>query len=518
MEGWFNLLKSAKEEHRILDSNVYNMDEKGCILGVSEKARVLIPSRSRVKYVKQAGNRESVTVIECISSSGVAIPPFVIWKAQTHRNNWIPLTMRQSMNGTAFATSPNGYTDHELGFEWLRTVFHPATVQSARGHTRLLIMDGHSSHLSSEFLGFCHDHNILPLCLPPHTTHLLQPLDVGCFGPLAHYYRMEVDEATQYGLHGVSKYDFLQFYSVAREKAFRVETIRSAFRKAGIVPTDSTMVLEQLIPSSETAGDPTKPSGLPSGQSRPGSSASSVPTPRDYAKLLEYCERLEEYIQNHANENSPSRRLSNKVYKAVVRKSAEFTILEETNAGLTKVITAKKERKKLKRHIVSTGRVLTLFQVHEIREEEKKRQTGYNKQQVKDKKNVGKTAKRKNIDDMASGVNKKLKSRCEDEHPQTRTANGANGNPSAATTSTIMEQGDMGLNTLYHTGTVDDVPFLKVRRMEFLNQQSPPAPNGQLTTSGAHNAPSYSADKAPPRCSGCRSLDHNYRTCPKKCN
>jgi hypothetical protein len=232
MEGWFNLLKSAKEEHRILDSNVYNMDEKGCILGVSEKARVLIPSRSRVKYVKQAGNRESVTVIECISSSGVAIPPFVIWKAQTHRNNWIPLTMRQSMNGTAFATSPNGYTDHELGFEWLRTVFHPATVQSARGHTRLLIMDGHSSHLSSEFLGFCHDHNILPLCLPPHTTHLLQPLDVGCFGPLAHYYRMEVDEATQYGLHGVSKYDFLQFYSVAREKAFRVETIRSAFSES----------------------------------------------------------------------------------------------------------------------------------------------------------------------------------------------------------------------------------------------------------------------------------------------
>ena len=37
MEGWFDLVQKVKEEFRILDSNVYNMDEKGCVLGVSEK-------------------------------------------------------------------------------------------------------------------------------------------------------------------------------------------------------------------------------------------------------------------------------------------------------------------------------------------------------------------------------------------------------------------------------------------------------------------------------------------------
>ena len=50
MEGWFNLLKYVKEENRILDSNIYNMDEKECILGISEKAWVLIPSSSRVRF------------------------------------------------------------------------------------------------------------------------------------------------------------------------------------------------------------------------------------------------------------------------------------------------------------------------------------------------------------------------------------------------------------------------------------------------------------------------------------
>ena len=57
MQAWFGLLQEVKEEFRILDSNIYNMDEKGCILGVSERARILIPSSSRVKYAKQPGNR-----------------------------------------------------------------------------------------------------------------------------------------------------------------------------------------------------------------------------------------------------------------------------------------------------------------------------------------------------------------------------------------------------------------------------------------------------------------------------
>jgi hypothetical protein len=68
-----------------------------------------------------------------------------------------------------FATSPNGYTDHELSFEWVSKVFHPATLALPRAH---LVMDGHSSHLTGQLLGFCHDNNILPICLPSHTTHL----------------------------------------------------------------------------------------------------------------------------------------------------------------------------------------------------------------------------------------------------------------------------------------------------------------------------------------------------------
>ena len=34
------------------------------------------------------------------------------------------------------------------------------------------------------FLDLAREKNIIPLILPPHSTHRLQPLDVGLFGPI----------------------------------------------------------------------------------------------------------------------------------------------------------------------------------------------------------------------------------------------------------------------------------------------------------------------------------------------
>jgi DDE superfamily endonuclease len=114
------------------------MDEKGCILGLSERARVLISASSDVSYKVEPGDRESVTIIECVSGGGDTLPPFIIWSAKEHRNNWIPMSLDESMKGSAFATSPKGYTGHELSFEWVSKIFHPATARKCRGHTSTL--------------------------------------------------------------------------------------------------------------------------------------------------------------------------------------------------------------------------------------------------------------------------------------------------------------------------------------------------------------------------------------------
>jgi hypothetical protein len=78
------------------------------------------------------------------------------------------------------AVSDNGWTNNELGVEWLKH-FNAHTKTRVVGARRLLVLDGHESHHSLEFQELCKENNIYTLCMPPHSSRLLQPLDVGFF-------------------------------------------------------------------------------------------------------------------------------------------------------------------------------------------------------------------------------------------------------------------------------------------------------------------------------------------------
>jgi hypothetical protein len=81
------------------------------------------------------------------------------------------------------------------------------------GAIRLLIMDGHVSHLTFEFFYFCLSHDIICICLPSHSTHILQPLDVGCFRSLQGAYEEEVLQWQQLGHEGIDRGTFYPYES-----------------------------------------------------------------------------------------------------------------------------------------------------------------------------------------------------------------------------------------------------------------------------------------------------------------
>jgi hypothetical protein len=85
----------------------------------------------------------------------------------------------------SLASSPNGWTDNQIAVEWLKTTFEPKTRESKMGRYRLLILDGHVSHCSIEFILYAVMHDVIIICLLPHTTHKLQPCDVGVFTHVA---------------------------------------------------------------------------------------------------------------------------------------------------------------------------------------------------------------------------------------------------------------------------------------------------------------------------------------------
>jgi hypothetical protein len=58
------------------------------------------------------------------------------------------------------------------------------TVRAELGNPRspaILIFDGHKAHMSEAISAFTAEHVIAFFLLPPHSSHLLQPLDQGFF-------------------------------------------------------------------------------------------------------------------------------------------------------------------------------------------------------------------------------------------------------------------------------------------------------------------------------------------------
>ena len=134
---------------------------------------------------------------------------------------------------------------------WLQSDFDPATRDKAAGQYRLLILDGHNSHCTFTFCKYAADNKIIIICLPSHTTHALQPCDVGAFGPLAQSWKREVTLASQ-SLIAIRKDNLLVYYHAARVTALKTMTIQSAFRKTGIWPLDQHAIPVSAFEPSKT--------------------------------------------------------------------------------------------------------------------------------------------------------------------------------------------------------------------------------------------------------------------------
>ena len=69
--------------------------------------------------------------------------------------------------------SDTGWSNNDIGLAWLEQVFERFTKDTARRQWRLLILDGYSSHVTSDFIDFCDGKKILLAIFPPHATYSL---------------------------------------------------------------------------------------------------------------------------------------------------------------------------------------------------------------------------------------------------------------------------------------------------------------------------------------------------------
>jgi hypothetical protein len=108
--------------------------------------------------------------------------------------------------------------------------------RNTSGKPVLLIFDGHGSHITDEMIELAVNNNIELLCLPAHTTHKLQPLDVGVFGPLQTAWAQRCDIYLEGTGQGIERKHVVREYMAAQVTAFTENTILQAWRKCGIRP------------------------------------------------------------------------------------------------------------------------------------------------------------------------------------------------------------------------------------------------------------------------------------------
>ena len=244
---WFDELRRVIDEHNISPSNIYNMDESGFSIGEIEASRRIIDARIRQQYQAKPGRQEWVSSVECICADGTSIPPLIIFKAENLSHQWIPANVAEDWR---FSCNSKGWTSNYHGLEWLQRCFEPHTRDKANGEYRLLICDGHDSHITGKFIGHCIDNDIHLMILPPHSSHLTQPLDVGVFGPLKRVMSSKIAPLITVGVSRLQKVEWLSAFVKAHQAVFRAENIKGGFRGAGIFPLEPNKILNRITLSS----------------------------------------------------------------------------------------------------------------------------------------------------------------------------------------------------------------------------------------------------------------------------
>lgn len=134
--GWFHLVRNTIAKYGISESDIYNFDETGFMMGVISTGIVVTSAerRGRPRLVQQ-GNREWVTVIQGINSQGWTIPPFIVVAGQYHLSAWYD--DRSLPSDWVIATTHN--VGQQTKWAWNGSI----TLISIQKHDHLVLTDSY---------------------------------------------------------------------------------------------------------------------------------------------------------------------------------------------------------------------------------------------------------------------------------------------------------------------------------------------------------------------------------------
>jgi hypothetical protein len=201
---------------------IYNLYEKG-INAEHNPPNVVAETNTRPQALTSP--RATVTVLGCGNAAGLALPPYFVFKGA----RLLPELMANASPGAAATMSGSGWSNSIIFKDYLENHFQKFC--QGQGH-KLLLVDGHKSHINEETITWAKDHAVIIFVLPPHTSWVLQPLDVGCFGPFSRLYNSEAKKfMSNHPGQVITRYQVAEVACKAYSQALSPQNLQNSFKK-----------------------------------------------------------------------------------------------------------------------------------------------------------------------------------------------------------------------------------------------------------------------------------------------
>ena len=192
----------------------------------------------------------TTTLIAAMNPNGHFIPPLIVYKGKRLRDD----VKTGFPEGSCIIANESGYSDKETFQLWLKN-FQKYRLNPSRDV--LLIIDGHTSHSKNlEALEYARKNLIHILCLPPHSTHVLQPLDKSFFKSM----KVNFQEACrkfmqQHPGRAITRSDFPELFTYSYNKSANATIAANGFMRTGIYPLNVEAIPEEAYEPSMTFDD-----------------------------------------------------------------------------------------------------------------------------------------------------------------------------------------------------------------------------------------------------------------------
>ena len=243
-DAFYKMWEDVLEENNLMYAphRMFNLDETGLNTDATS-LMVYTKKGARDAYLKHPTcGKTMYTVLFCASASGVYMPPFVVYKAKNLHVDWA----KGGPKDACYSTSDSGYM-HDINFEqWFIQVF----LKFVENYEKpvLLVYDGHGSHLTYQTIKAAREQSIIIICLPPHTSHAMQPLDVALFKAVKTQWKeiLSVFYRESRNKRGVDKAMFPKLLAKLWPR-LKAEYVVSGFRGSGLFPVDKQKVNKRMV-------------------------------------------------------------------------------------------------------------------------------------------------------------------------------------------------------------------------------------------------------------------------------